>query len=410
LSSIKVVESVEAHVTLSAEQAEALNRLGEQLASKATYWAQELDADEASQPSVIRCRPTLEQARWLLRVSDAIGMIVVGDQQIEVRPKIPPAHLLHLLQNSGAFPRIADTAAVPEPSSTLWTIVATASTHATERVLRRGLLNSYREERAKLKMVRGRPAPMPTAKRFYAGRIGAACVFEEFDEDTPFNRLLKAAAREVAHSRLLPDELRARARRMLLRMDHVGELLPGDFWTQPERRLMSYGDAIELAKHVLRRQGRGIRVGATAAWSFLVRTPEMVEAAIRNILRSNLDPRLDVRKKGKTPAGTTINLNPDLLFGHPQFRLADVKYKVGQQNWARPDLYEVVAFAAGFGCRDAAILDFASFRAQRSTAHVGDHRIVHIPWRTTEAPPAEAESDFVERVGHRIQGAARHGV
>ena len=66
--------------------------------------------------------------------------------------------------------------------------------------------------------------------------------------------------------------------------------------------------------------------------------------------------------------------------------VADVKYKLVQDEWRRSDLYEVVAFATGFRTTCAALLEFAPpERGLLPTLRVGD-----IGFRLVREPAAQS--------------------
>lgn len=105
--------------------------------------------------------------------------------------------------------------------------------------------------------------------------------------------------------------------------------------------------AIALGRNLLRWTGRSLAEGGAAAWTFLIRTPEMVEAGVRSVLAERLGPGT-VRKEGRQLVGSTLTFNPDLVFGGPAVAVGDVKYKLAGGDWDRSDLYQVVAFATAF--------------------------------------------------------------
>jgi 5-methylcytosine-specific restriction enzyme subunit McrC len=192
---------------------------------------------------------------------------------------------------------------------------------------------------------------------FYQGRLSVACEFEEFSADIALNRLVRAACDRVAASALLPRELRQRARAGLARMTDVGLLQDADFRANVDRLTHRYADTIAFAKVLLR--GGGIRIahGAAHGWCFLIRTPELVEAGIRAVLQRALSSRYTVRKTGRALSGS-FTLNPDLVFDGG-LAVGDVKYKDIDPDWSRSDLYQVIAFAAGFDCDCAMIVGFS---------------------------------------------------
>jgi 5-methylcytosine-specific restriction endonuclease McrBC regulatory subunit McrC len=227
---------------------------------------------------------------------------------------------------------------------------------------------------------------MPTTRAYYTGRLELHCTFDDFVVDTPLNRMIKAAAREVSRSSLLTKAVRRDALRVVARLEDVGDLRQSDRLVEVDRPTWYYSDALTLARHILRFVGRTIAPGDVSAWTFLIRTPELIEAGIRQILRNDLAPKT-VEKKGKRLQNSEMTINPDIVFGDVR-ALADVKYKLMDRSWNRADLYEAVAFAAGFRVRHTSIIGFSPSSADREDLEVGDFRVAKFLWPCSEAPAA----------------------
>jgi 5-methylcytosine-specific restriction endonuclease McrBC regulatory subunit McrC len=343
------------------------------LASDRTWLGEQPSADR----TVVRCTRSVG-GQWTVRVQDAVGVISVGELQIVVRPKIPSAHLLHLFAKALQVPRLDDQPASTEQAAALWELVARWFVRSTMGVLRRNLSRDYHGVDDVLQSVRGRVQHIPTARAYYTGRVELHCSFDDFVIDTPLNRLLRAAAREVSRSTLLTPEVRKEAARLLARFEDVGELRRDDLSATVDRRTWYYRDAIVLARHILRHVGRTFAVGAHTAWSFLIRTPELVEAGIRQILSDSLNGVL-IRKFSAPIVGATFGALPDIVFGSG-WAVGDVKYKVNDGSWNRPDLYEVVAFASAFRCKNAALICFAERQLAIEQVGVGDISVAQIAW------------------------------
>jgi 5-methylcytosine-specific restriction enzyme subunit McrC len=350
---IRIVESEAAVVGLSADEAGALTALGQKLASKSSWWGED---EEAAPKSVIDVRQD-SGGQWFVLVREAIGVISVGNHEIVVAPKIPDDHFLYLAHMGGLIPRIDASATTVEHGNNLWEVIAHWCLVATERVLRGELAKGYKESVEELELSRGRILPLDTARIFYEGRPNLACEFEEFSEDIALNRVLKGALDLMASSTLLEREVRHRARSALMRMDDVGRLRHSDLRVVPDRLTHRYRDAIGFAKVLLRGGGTKIAHGTAQGWCFLIRTPELVEAGVREVLRRLLAAKYDVRKKGKVLLPSRLTLNPDLVFGN-NLAVGDVKYKLLGSEWSRADLYQSVAFAAGYEVRSAALVGF----------------------------------------------------
>jgi 5-methylcytosine-specific restriction endonuclease McrBC regulatory subunit McrC len=223
---------------------------------------------------------------WRLRVDNAVGVISTADLQIAVEPKIPKAHLLHLFERSGAIPRMEEQRALVEADEPLWKLVMAWFVTSAEKVVRRGLMRDYTPLRAEIPVVRGKIHTTQTLLNIYRGRVLADCEFEEFEFDTPLNRLLLAAARTVASNPALDDLLRRRALRIAGWLDElVGEFQVSDLATAVDRRTAHYADATALARHVMRGSGRTslrssssqtISIFRALMWVRLTKPPSMM--------------------------------------------------------------------------------------------------------------------------------------
>jgi hypothetical protein len=351
-----VTESQRKILALTASEASGLSAIGTRLASQKEWWgATDADGEAAEDRSIVRVQP-VGHDQWAVRVSDAVGVIAVGDLELVVAPKIPPDHLVHLLARAGELPRLDEAPVHAAVSSSLWELVARAFVEAAEDLLRLGLIRDYREMSDTLDAASGRIDVLGTTRHFYAARLALDCVFDDFSFDTPLNRVVLAAIREVAESPLLPSSLRLRSVRFLAWLDGVGDLQPLDMTVEVDRRTRHYDGPLRLARHILRHVGRHLATGPNVAWSFLIRTPEMVERGLLVILADRLGPAR-VRKGHLQLAGSTLTFNPDLVFDGGR-AIGDVKYKLSRGEWDRADLYEVIAFAEAYRASQGLILRF----------------------------------------------------
>jgi 5-methylcytosine-specific restriction enzyme subunit McrC len=352
-----LTESQPAVLTLTPGEARGLAAVGTRLASQKEWWgAADADVDGGEGRTIVRVQP-IGPEQWSVRVSDAVGVISVGELELQVAPKIPPDHLLHLLVRGGELPRLDEAPVHAAVSPSLWELVARAFVEAAERLLRLGLIRDYRELADTLDAAAGRIEILGTARHYYAARLALDCVFDDFSFDTPLNRVILAAVREVAESPLLAGSLRLRAVRLLAWLDGVGDLQPLDIAAEVDRRTHHYDAPLGLARHILRHVGRHLAAGSDTAWSFLLRTPEMVERGILGVLADRLGPARVWKGHLQLP-GSTLTFNPDLVFDGGR-AVGDVKYKLSRGEWDRADLYEVIAFAEAYRASQGLIVRFA---------------------------------------------------
>ncbi len=373
------VESTWTKLDITERQAESLRAAGKKLASLTRWWGAIDDDEPPADRTVIRCERSGPDS-YRVKVSDAVGVVSVGDLNLLVRPKMSEDHFLYLLEASGEFPRIADQPAQIAAGRSLWELVARWYVNVLERLLRSDLRRDYRPQQDPLNYVRGRIHPLPTARSVLVGRIEVYCEYEEFDTDTALNRMLLAAARTVVIGHGLNDDLRRRARKLTLRMDGISALQPGDMHATVDRVTGHYSDSITLARSILRNQHRTLAVGAEAAWTFLIRTPEAVERGLVVRLNEQLSPIHNLRAR-KLLVAPGITVNPDIVIDNSR-AVADVKYKLTSPQWRRSDLYQVVAFAEAFRATDAAIIDFASTQNAAAVVKFGDITVRNLTWPT----------------------------
>src|SRR5262249_52260639 len=152
-------------------------------------------------------------------------------------------------------PRVEDLEVALGRSTDLWELLVHWFLLATERLLRRELARGYTEFVDELDAVRGRVLPIETTLRVYQGCAVAICEYEEFTDDIPVNRVVKAAAEIVASSPVVPFQLRRRAKAILARFGDVGLLRPHDLNTSLDRLTQRYSSSIAFAKQLLGESG-----------------------------------------------------------------------------------------------------------------------------------------------------------
>jgi McrBC 5-methylcytosine restriction system component len=149
-------ESRDTELRLTAAEAMHLDALGKRLTSKTTWWGQ-TDAEEKDtiERSVIRVRST-PAGSWMVRVSDAVGVIAIPGLQVTVKPKIPLGHLLHMFGRVDVLPRLDERPTEIEQTKDLLELTARWFLSAAKQLLQLGLIRDYEPERRELPAVRGR--------------------------------------------------------------------------------------------------------------------------------------------------------------------------------------------------------------------------------------------------------------
>lgn len=292
----------------------------------------------------------------LLKFRNVVGVVRLGDLQLQVVPKIPLSHFCHLMGRSEVAPRVDDSPTRVGSSRDLRELVCGWLLAEAERVVRLGLHRDYSEYEEELSEVRGSVQPVPTVLANLSGRVAVHCSYSELDEDAAINRLMKASCAALASDSTVDANQRRRARRLVLAMGPVGVLRESDWRFQATRLHARYSRVLQLAKLVLASRGASMEAGNVVGTCFLVPTPGIVESGLRNILANALSP-IDVRKRGLRLTEGGITLNPDLVVDGGRI-VGDVKYKYFGGDWDRASFNQIVAFASGFEAERGFIVGF----------------------------------------------------
>ncbi len=390
-----LVESSAEELTLTEHEANELDRLGEALASQKTWWGDSDETEPQRPKTVIRCKRSGE-GRYSVRVSEAVGIVGVGELQLIISPKIPLPHLLFLLAESEQIPRLLYERSQLSSDDNFFSVIARWFVHASETLLRQGLASDYGNITDDLACARGRIHTVRTFKSILAGRPVIRCDFDRFGEDTSLNRVIKGAALRLLSLPSLPEDLQDRCRRIVYRLSDIGELRGSDLLARPDPLSRRYRDVHPLALAVLSSTGINMKEGNGSTWTFLFRTPDPVEIGVRNSLQRHLYPRWRVGKAKKILLGDRArSLNPDLVFADNDGKgaVGDVKYRLNTDGEIRrSDLNQVTTFATGFRSAKALVVPFLPIPAPDELASGIEHRVpavlsVLIKRRIHEARP-----------------------
>jgi 5-methylcytosine-specific restriction endonuclease McrBC regulatory subunit McrC len=371
---------------LTQDQARTLEALGEELSAT--------DSQTGETTSLIQCKYTTSGV-WEVRVADAIGLVGVGSMSWPVDPKIPPQHLFYLLQRAHVLPRTSSQTAEMASGKSLWHLIYDWFLQSTETLLRADLAKGYSVEVRELPYIRGTVEALSLSRGLLRGHTRVLCSYEEFSADIPINRVLKSALLFGLGSGTLQFDAARRTRRLLARFSDVGAASPTDLRAGIDRHTVRYRDPLLLARHILRGLLRELSVGTSRAWCFLWRTPDAVEAGIREVLREGLSEVTTVGKESKHYQ--PLSFTPDLTFG--DIAIGDIKYSLDAGSWRRGDVYQLLAFAVAHQCSRALLVNFHPCAPPEASVQVAGTALRRFCWQL-DNPPQQAGDLLVERVRH----------
>lgn len=369
---------------LTQKQARTLEALGKELSAT--------DEESGEATSLIQCRFTTSGI-WEVRVADAIGLVGVGSVSWPVDPKIESAHLFYLLQRGHVLPSISMQGAEMASGKGLWDVLYDWFLRSTEALLRGDLSKGYTHEVRDLPYMRGTIEALSLSRGLLRGQSRVRCTYEEFKADIPINRVLKSALLLGLTSGALQADAARRTRRLLARFTDISEASPADLRVSVDRQTSRYGDSLLLALHILHWRQRELAIGTTRAWCFLWRTPDAVEAGVREVLRVGLTDLVTVAKK--TRSYPPLRFTPDLEFGG--IAIGDVKYSLEKGPWTRSHVYQLLAFAEAHECHLGLLVNFSAGQMPEASVQVARTALHRLSWDLSKSPE-RAASDLVGQV------------
>lgn len=358
-----------------------------------------------------------------IRFNDRFGIVHLPGLSIEVLPKIDrdggsgsQGHMGYLYRAYAGLPtvdRVAEHtgASVRESSSELVFLVIDAFVTHAECLMRDALLRGYELREEWLASPRGSIEPLETARAVYSGRLQAACVYEEFCDDTPLNRVVKEALRLVLLDAnrlgLAGGRTARRVRPMLELMQDVNPMRISDMAAEADRLTARYEPCLSLAKDVIDGFGRALGLGSAHSVSFLFQSSTVAEVGVRSILSSGLRGWRVTGRPIRSRSGEE-SYNPDLVFErNGEIRaVGDVKYKIIREHLAdwrrsmRADLNQAIAFATAARVSSSVVVGFWNGRGTpplMQPATPGPVTVNYLTWNLA-GEPAEAASDLVDAV------------
>lgn len=355
-----------------------------------------------------------ESDRYTLKPGSTVGAVEVDDLSVLIRPKIEVKQLISLacypdwrdLVQSSDF-NFPEQWALPD-------VIAAMFAAAAEKAFARGLLHGYVEREEALQTVRGRIRFDEQIRRRFGLPLPVEVRYDEFTDDVPENRLVKAANRRLRRAGLRDT---ARSRETRRRLGRINALLDGvslcDYPPNavPEvkfdRLNQHYKRVVELARLILRQDRFEADRGKFRASGFLMDMnkvfQDFVTAALREKLR--LSPgEFGERRVGSLDEDGEITLRPDLVWreGRRCVFVGDAKYKRIRKDARVPnaDLYQMLAYATALGL-PGGLLIYAKDDETERDAPLGEYRVLNTG-KTLEVVELDLSGDLedvLRRVG-----------
>ena len=328
-----------------------------------------LAASQAARLQALRfCRvsPTVDSGVWRITDVTRVGVVVIDDVRLIVRPKTPLRSLIFMASYSGSQAEVDDAAFAFDADQDLPAALAAALIRAVGEATSRGLLKGYVSVEETGTVIRGRWDIARQLKVRPGIPVPVELTYDDYTEDVQENRILKAALRALVRLEQLPRRVVDRLGPLLGLFSEVSDLRAGSVVLPAESHLNAhYQPALRLARWVLEATSWAHTEGASSGSAFLLNVAKVYEDFVGRALRATLHPegfdidlqvsdwRLDTEGK--------IRMRPDIVISrHGRVvAVADTKYKVwGESDGSPPnaDVYQALAYAVTAGVREVHLL------------------------------------------------------
>lgn len=335
---------------------------------------------------------SLHQDRLRFTAGGRLGLIPLNDRiALEVVPKVPIGHLMHILQISGwaPFPLerfLRKYESHEEPIDSLLDILAQSLVLTASDVLRLGLHQEYYERREDTSFPKGRILIGRSFQCAARGRHQLGIAWFDRTYDVGVNRVIKCALWGLArqYSTIVP---RAGQRRLLTEMSRLYaalsriSLISNEAARGEARDILDVGQlpthrryyepALALAWLVIFRESVEITKpdGRIPLPSLLVNMEDVFEGFVRALLRQGLEAVGVTVKDGNQgpPAGARKGVfagsdapiaTPDVVIssGDEVVAIVEIKYKEIDGLAARDDLNQAITYGVSYGAPNVVIV------------------------------------------------------
>jgi len=312
--------------------------------------------------------------RYRVKPGSTVGAVEIGDMSVHVQPKIGIPQLLSLACYAMGLFRLQDDTFDFKRDEALPDVLALALAAAARRAFAHGLLHGYRVEEDTLQTVRGRIRIDDQIRQRPGFMLPIEVRYDEFTEDIVENRLVKAAAAQLARMRLRSQDARAGLSWVVGMLEQVAlvEFSASDL---PETRFTRlnehYRDVLALAHLILRHSAFSSARGTVRASGFLVNMNDLFQEFLTMALREALGVSSETLRSERVvelDEGGRARLKPDLSWweGGICTFVGDAKYKNLTDNRSVPgtDLYQLLAYATALNL-PGGLLVYAQDEADR---------------------------------------------
>lgn len=303
-----------------------------------------------------RVTPTNEPGLWRISDVNRVGVVVIDDVRLIVRPKTPLRSLIFMASHSGRQADVREGSYSFDADLELPSALAAALISASKEATRRGLVKGYVPIEETGTVIRGR-WDIARQLRVRPGiPVPVELNYDDYTEDVPENRILKAALRTLMRHEQVPAASTKDHTQLMGLLSEVSDMRFGTHVTLPPitRLNTRYEHALRLAKLILDAVSWAHAEGRHAGSAFLLNVAKVFEDFVGRVMKTTLEEEgYDV--KLQDPDWTLdidgdVMMEPDIVIrrGGRVVTIADTKYKVFDAKSTsppNPDVYQALAYA-----------------------------------------------------------------
>ena len=316
----------------------------------------------------------LKRRHQALKAQQVVGILSVPGRTVEILPKIDgdegAVHkaLIHMLVVALDL-RIADSelAALDTQRHDLLELLARLFADRLLTAVRRGLPRRYIAHEDDLPVLRGRLNVTRQVTHLAVRPDRLACRFDELSEDTPLNRVLKAAAARLA--RLRSDANIRLLAELAARFEPVGDSRrPLREPVRLDRTNTAFHDLYRLACLFLDDEWQSTASGGAPGFALLFPMNDLFEKFVGRCLKRALSPRPVHLQPARCHAlhdadgGLLFQLKPDAVADMPDGKIVlDTKWKALEPDKTdlgvkQSDIYQMLAYARAYEAKRLILL------------------------------------------------------
>lgn len=316
---------------------------------------------------LVEVRLTPVRGMWQIIPRSLVGVVRVGNLEIEVRPKVPIRNVLHLLTWGEGHINWNRQDAELETTDDLFSALVAAFELELSRALRQGILQGYRQVDETSTVIRGRLRMRDQIRRHHHLLYPAEVTYDDYNVDTSENRLLLSAIHACKFVPRLSPHLRQRIRHLEARLEGVTLCSAAYVLGSWEaNRLNNYlVPALRLAEMILRSISFGLGRGGVKVSGFTLDLARIFENFVGRVIQDKLKGdgfTASIQDSWMLVEGGQVSIRPDIVLypNHDMNRpvaVLDTKYMDhGASGSLRNNLYQMVTYCLRLGLRQGTLI------------------------------------------------------